>query len=189
MHLSLRDSHSSRENPMKLPYRTTAAAAALLFMSFPVLAQTSAAPEPTPIPQKPGPTATPEANAQPAGPTREVIRQMIDDALQEKLQEDRSAEQGPRHGGRWHREDRQARRDGDRMAGRPDRMGPRMMHRARMQVMFAIVDADGDGALSQGEVQDIVGRIFNAADEDGDGSLDLDELQSFMHGSGGGRMR
>ncbi|TIR96961.1 MAG: EF-hand domain-containing protein, partial [Mesorhizobium sp.] len=63
------------------------------------------------------------------------------------------------------------------------------MHRARMQVMFAIVDADGDGALSQGEVQDIVGRIFNAADEDGDGSLDLDELQSFMHGSGGGRMR
>ncbi|TIN39395.1 MAG: hypothetical protein E5Y25_20710, partial [Mesorhizobium sp.] len=31
--------------------------------------------------------------------------------------------------------------------------------------------------------------IFNAADEDGDGSLDLDELQSFMHGSGGGRMR
>ncbi|WP_348627456.1 hypothetical protein [Mesorhizobium sp. M1A.F.Ca.IN.022.05.2.1] len=43
--------------------------------------------------------------------------------------------------------------------------------------------------MSQGEVQDIVGRIFNAADEDGDGSLDLDELQSFMHGSGGGRMR
>ncbi|WP_246505882.1 EF-hand domain-containing protein [Mesorhizobium silamurunense] len=114
---------------------------------------------------------------------------MVDEALQEKLQEDRAAEQGPRHGGRWHRQDEEGRHAGDRMAGRPDRMGPRMMHGARMQIMFAIMDADGDGALSQSEVQDLVGRIFNAADEDGDGSVDLDEIQSFMHGSGGGRMR
>lgn len=68
-------------------------------------------------------------------------------------------------------------------------MGPRMMHGARMQMMFAILDADGDGALSQREVQDVVGRIFNAADANGDGNVDMDEIQSFMHGSGGGNMQ
>ncbi|TIS52722.1 MAG: EF-hand domain-containing protein [Mesorhizobium sp.] len=172
---------------MKFPRR--AAAAALIFMSFPALAQTSPMPEPAPMSQKPAPTTTPEANAQQAGPTRDMIRQMIDEALQEKLQEDRAPEGGLRHGGRWHRQDEEGRRDSNRMAGRPDRMGPRMMHAARMQIMFAIIDADGDGALSQNEVQDLVGRIFNAADQDGDGSVDLDEIQSFMHGADGGHLR
>lgn len=78
---------------------------------------------------------------------------------------------------------------GHGMAGRSNWMGPRTMHGARMQILFAIVDADGDGALSQSEVQDAVGRIFNAADEDGDGSVDLGEIQSFMHGSSGGNMQ
>ncbi|ESW85126.1 calcium-binding EF-hand-containing protein [Mesorhizobium sp. LSJC280B00] len=58
------------------------------------------------------------------------------------------------------------------------------MHGARMRMMFAIVDADGDGAVSQSEVQDFVGRIFNAVDEDGDGSVDMKEIRSFFHGGG-----
>ncbi|WP_292374379.1 hypothetical protein [Mesorhizobium sp.] len=118
-----------------------------------------------------------------------MIRQMIDEALQEKLQEDRAPEAGPRHGERWRRNAGGGPHMGHGMAGRSNWMGPRTMHGARMQILFAIVDADGDGALSQSEVQDAVGRIFNAADEDGDGSVDLGEIQSFMHGSSGGNMQ
>jgi Ca2+-binding EF-hand superfamily protein len=58
------------------------------------------------------------------------------------------------------------------------------MHGARMRLMFAIMDADGDGALSQGEVQDVIGRIFDAIDENGDGNIDMEEIQSFSHGDG-----
>lgn len=49
-------------------------------------------------------------------------------------------------------------------------------------MMFAIVDADGDGALSQTEVQDFIGRIFNAVDENGDDSVDREEIRSFFRG-------
>jgi Ca2+-binding EF-hand superfamily protein len=61
-----------------------------------------------------------------------------------------------------------------------------MMHGARMRMMFAIVDADGDGALSQTEVQDFVERIFSAVDEDGDDSIHREEIRSFFHGGADG---
>ncbi|MBZ9674010.1 hypothetical protein LB536_30395 [Mesorhizobium sp. ES1-3] len=51
--------------------------------------------------------------------------------------------------------------------------------------MFAIADANSDGALSQAEVQDFIGRIFNAVDENGDGAVDMDEIQTFFHGPAG----
>ncbi len=63
-------------------------------------------------------------------------------------------------------------------------MGAGMMHGAKMRIMFAIVDADGDGSLSQTEVQNFIGRIFNAVDENGDGSVDMEEIRSFFHGAG-----
>jgi Ca2+-binding EF-hand superfamily protein len=59
-----------------------------------------------------------------------------------------------------------------------------MMHGAGMRMMFAIVDADGDGALSLAEVQEFHGRIFNSVDENGDGNVDMEEIESFFHGSG-----
>jgi len=62
-------------------------------------------------------------------------------------------------------------------------MGARMMHGAGMRMMFAIMDANGDGALSQNEVQDLVGRIFNAVDNNGDGNIDMEEIQTFFHGA------
>ena len=34
------------------------------------------------------------------------------------------------------------------------------------------------------EVQDFIGRIFNAVDENGDGSVDMEEIRSFFHGAG-----
>jgi Ca2+-binding EF-hand superfamily protein len=57
-----------------------------------------------------------------------------------------------------------------------------MMHGAGMRMMFAIVDADGDGALSLAEVQDFHARIFKAVDENGDGSVEIEEIESFFHG-------
>jgi hypothetical protein len=58
-----------------------------------------------------------------------------------------------------------------------------MMHGAGMRMMFAIMDANGDGALSQNEVQDLVGRVFNAVDNNGDGNIDMEEIQTFFHGA------
>ena len=65
------------------------------------------------------------------------------------------------------------------------RQGPGMMGRGgMMRVMFAIMDADGDGALSfEEEVQEVHARIFNAVDADGDGRVTPEEMQAFFHGT------
>lgn len=72
-------------------------------------------------------------------------------------------------------------------SGRMDRgmmMGARMRHGAMMRVMFAIVDSDGDGALSLEEVQEIHARIFRQIDADKDGKVTVEEIQAFFHGAG-----
>ena len=58
------------------------------------------------------------------------------------------------------------------------------VHRAGMRLLFAVVDGDGDGALSLEEVQDFHARIFAAVDADSDGLVDMDEILAFFHGSG-----
>jgi hypothetical protein len=77
-------------------------------------------------------------------------------------------------------------------AGQPGMMPPGMMGRGMMgrgmmgrrghmmKVMFAIADADGDGALSFEEVTVIHKRIFDSVDADNDGKVTLDEVQAFM---------
>jgi hypothetical protein len=62
--------------------------------------------------------------------------------------------------------------------------GHRMMHHgmrhgAMMRIMFALIDADGDGALSREEVQEALDRIFNQIDADGDGRLTMEEIRTF----------
>ena len=77
--------------------------------------------------------------------------------------------------------------------GQPGMMGqgmtsPGMMRHERMmgrrghamKVMFAIADADGDGALSFEEVTVIHKRIFDSVDADNDGKVTVDEVQAFM---------
>ena len=72
--------------------------------------------------------------------------------------------------------------------GQPGMMGPGMMRNEAMmgrrghtmKVMFAIADADGDGALSFEEVTVIHKRIFDSVDADNDGKVTLDEVQAFM---------
>lgn len=62
-------------------------------------------------------------------------------------------------------------------------MGARMRHGVMMRVMFAIVDRDGDGALSLEEVQEIHARIFRQIDADKDGKVTVEEIQAFFHGT------
>nr|WP_313717654.1 EF-hand domain-containing protein [Rhizobium laguerreae] len=54
------------------------------------------------------------------------------------------------------------------------------MRRHMMKIMFAIADADGDGALSFEEVTAIHKRVFDAVDSNKDGKVTADETQAFM---------
>ena len=60
----------------------------------------------------------------------------------------------------------------------------RMMGRGgMMRIILAVMDADGDGALSLEEVQEAHARIFNHVDADDDGRVTLEEMQAFFHGA------
>jgi hypothetical protein len=69
---------------------------------------------------------------------------------------------------------------GGRMRPR-DRMRGMMMHRQAMKIMFAITDADNDGALSFEEISTIHRRIFDKVDVNRDGKVTPDEIQGFFH--------
>jgi Ca2+-binding EF-hand superfamily protein len=58
-------------------------------------------------------------------------------------------------------------------------MGPPFM----MRMMFALMDADGDGTVSLQEFQAAHERIFKAMDNNRDGKLTLEEMQAFIHGT------
>ena len=66
--------------------------------------------------------------------------------------------------------------------GQPGMMQPRMMGMPRhmMKIMFAIADANGDGALSFDEVTAIHKRIFDRVDANKDGKVTPEEAQAFM---------
>lgn len=64
--------------------------------------------------------------------------------------------------------------------GMRDEMPMMGMHGHMMKVMFAITDADADGALSFEEVTAIHQRIFASVDANKDGKVTAEELQAFM---------
>lgn len=55
-----------------------------------------------------------------------------------------------------------------------------------LQTVFALMDADGDGAVSLEEAQefmtDATMRVFNGVDADNDGEVTLEELRAFVQG-------
>jgi hypothetical protein len=54
------------------------------------------------------------------------------------------------------------------------------MHGRMMKVMFAIADANGDGALAFEEVTAVHKRVFDVADANKDGKVTLEEMQAFF---------
>ena len=58
--------------------------------------------------------------------------------------------------------------------------GTRAHSRRMMPIMFAIMDADGDGALSLQEFQEVHARIFKHIDTDKDGRVKMEDIQDFF---------
>jgi Ca2+-binding EF-hand superfamily protein len=52
------------------------------------------------------------------------------------------------------------------------------------KMMFALMDANGDGKLSLEEWQAAQERIFKAMDANKDGSVTLEEMENFFRGAG-----
>jgi hypothetical protein len=61
--------------------------------------------------------------------------------------------------------------------------GGAMGHQIMFRMMFALMDADGDGTISLQEFQAAHERIFKAMDSNKDGKLTMEEMQAFMHGT------
>jgi hypothetical protein len=66
------------------------------------------------------------------------------------------------------------------------RMGQRpMVSPLMMRMMFALMDADGDGTVSLDEFKAAHERIFKAMDANKDGKLTPEEMLAFMRGAPG----
>ena len=84
--------------------------------------------------------------------------------------------------------------EGAGTAGQGGMMGGGMMGRGMMsgdglgapimlRMMFALMDGDGDGAISLTEFRVAHERIFKTMDGNKDGRLTQEEMQAFMHGT------
>lgn len=188
---------------MPLKFTVIATISALALSTVPALTQTAGTTTPAQPTQNQNAPQSPGATDQESESMQNMMREMMQEMMgqqspraerqrerrAERQRERRAERSGP---GRW--------RDRDQMH-RPDRM-PRSgsnehrqmmrgdhggmgggMHGTRMKIMFAIMDADGDGALALEEIQDFQERIFNAVDQNGDGSVEVEEIQSFFHSS------
>ena len=69
----------------------------------------------------------------------------------------------------------------DQYSERRGAMGP--MGSMMIRMMFARMDADGDGKLSLQEFQAAHERIFKAIDANKDGFVTLQEMQNFIRGT------
>jgi hypothetical protein len=70
------------------------------------------------------------------------------------------------------------------MMGRGGMMGPGSTASGMMmQMLFTLMDSDGDGTVSLQEFQAAHERIFKGMDANKDGRLTLDEIQAFMQGT------
>jgi hypothetical protein len=83
--------------------------------------------------------------------------------------------------------------DGGGMMGHEGMMGDAMMGHMMgrgmmrppfmMRMLFALMDADGDGTITLQEFQAAHERIFKAMDTNRDGKLTMEEMQAFIHGA------
>lgn len=168
-----------------------ASISALALSTVPALTQTGGSTTPAQPTQNQAAPQTP--HSQDLDSMRAMMREMMQEMMgqqstrDERRWERRAERRGP---GRWGPGDQSARsipnQHRQMMRGFYGGMGGGM-HGARMKIMFAIMDADGDGVLALEEIQDFQGRIFNAVDQNGDGGVEMGEIQSFFHGSDDGK--
>jgi hypothetical protein len=98
---------------------------------------------------------------------------MIGQPAQPQTQEAPGVSGGGSGYGRWH-----MMRGG--FTGGPGMIGN---HPIMMQMIFALMDTDGDGTIELQEFQAAHERLFKAMDTNKDGHLALEEMQTFMQGS------
>ncbi|WP_430649314.1 EF-hand domain-containing protein [Bradyrhizobium nanningense] len=72
---------------------------------------------------------------------------------------------------------------GQGMKGQGGAGGDAMEPPVVFRIIFALMDADGDGTVSLPEFQVAHERIFKAMDRDKDGKLTFEEMMTFMHKS------
>lgn len=70
---------------------------------------------------------------------------------------------------------------GQGMKGRGAMGGDAVEPPVAFRIIFALMDADGDGTVALSEFQAAHERLFKAIDRDKDGKLTLDEMMTFMH--------
>lgn len=70
---------------------------------------------------------------------------------------------------------------GQGMKGRGATGGDAVEPPVAFRIIFALMDADGDGTVSLPEFQAAHERIYKAMDRDKDGKLTFDEMMTFMH--------
>lgn len=163
-----------------------AIAVALTLLAAPVLAQTDTSP-PAAAPMQDETMGSPDGmGEEDADAMREMMREMMMEMMPGPPPRDgrRGARAERRDGERWNQGGPRASNMRERhgMRGGPDEPRHGMMHGAEMRLVFAIVDADGDGALSLSEIQDVHARIFRAVDQNGDGKVEMTEIEAFFHG-------
>jgi hypothetical protein len=61
-----------------------------------------------------------------------------------------------------------------------DEMPKMRMHQHMMKIMLALVDTNGDAAVSFEELTTIERRVFDQIDANKDGKVTLEEMQAFM---------
>ena len=118
---------------------------------------------------------------------QELQRQLQGVQTPRRGAEDDSDQDDNGHGrmmGSWHHRDWGRGAMGPGMMGRGGMMGPGSMGRGMMmRMMFSLMDADGDGAVSLQEFQAAHERIFKGMDANKDGRLTQEEIQGFMQGA------
>jgi hypothetical protein len=165
-------------------FRNLAAAAGLLaFSATPSFAQ-----ETTPAQPAQQPSGMTESMRE---EMRGMMRSMMQDMMmQDMMRQDRPGDErdADRRWGRQRDEDRMGRRgmrEGRHWGGDFGHGRRGAMHTARMKVMLAVMDSDGDGALSLEEIRTVQARVFDAVDDDGDGRVTMEEIRFFFHGGRG----
>lgn len=100
--------------------------------------------------------------------------------------QDRASSREGRRGGRDARQGRSHAMMGGMSPRMQEMMGNPRMRGLALQTLFALMDADGDGVVTEEEAQSFMSvatqRVFNGVDADGSGEVTLEEFRAFVQG-------